>query len=187
MAKRKKEISVDIEGAGVHLKNVDLDALVKIDDGPNQLTIRKISIDGEWTKIVYSVGKPSEPQAVLIAASKDTPTESFEDALVAFCKYLNEICDYPEKAESIKAMTVTDVELADSKGEPKFAITGWRTLTRCEGSLKLKTPAGLNLSYVKAGDIAADIQVLIAEATAYLNGSRLQLSIFDEAEEKELS
>ncbi len=168
------------------IKNADPSALAKIDDGPNQLTIRKISIDGEWTKIVYSVGKPSEPQGVLVAASKDAPAQSFEDAMAAFCKYLNEICDYPERPESVKALTVTDIELADSKGKPKFVISGWRTLTRCEGNLKLKTPAGLNLSYIKIGDVAADIDTLLLAATAYLNGSRLQLSIFDQMEEEEL-
>ncbi len=162
----------------------DLDALAKINDGPNQLTIRKISADGEWTKIVYSVGKPSEPQAVLVAASKDTPAKSFCNAFAAFRKYLNEICDYPLTAESIAAIMVTDIELADNKGKAKLSIGGWRTVTHCQGDLRLKTPVGLTLSYVKAGDVVADIEVLVSEATAYLNGSRLQLSIFDEIEEE---
>lgn len=151
------------------------------------MDIQKISYNPKDGRVLlrwfrYGKGVPDRHEL----ESSDEPHPDFTDALRALAPVVAEACEVigdggeflPEELE-IRGLTLKDT--ADASGEmvPGVTITALRALDWSNGPLILNTPHAA-IDALPSADAERLIEAAVSEASAYINGKRLQSDLFEQ-------
>lgn len=142
----------------------------------------KVKFDGSKVRLEYQVTRPGggDPDEFALQCS-DLPLQEFVYALRALIPDVLDICEFPLSEAS--KISMRGVSLAYKDGVMGCVLTALRELASCDAPLILNSPYLPEKASSDSGGCLQSatvhrIRALCVEAERYLNGERLQGTLF---------
>lgn len=141
------------------------------------MNFKKIKFDGDKVELHFTeYSKKSGLDDTVRLVSHDTPHPDFVHALTALRAHVVSVCELDDDTE--RRLTVRGVTITE---KDTVVITALKELMDMDVPLVLNTP-----NHLPSYELHLAITALEAEAEAYVDGKRKQLSLFQEQEAAEV-